>query len=348
MSINPAVPSADEFLRAFDTLDFLTGMVEAESLLRDAPERASGLVPVIIVSGFLGSGKTTLMRRLVTGARGRRITAIVNDVAALDIDAALVAEVADETIALADGCVCCSLAGSVARTLVEATARSPAPEAIVIEASGVADPYALAQVASSLPGLAVDGVVTVVDALTAHQAAGDYLMRRQVAAADLILLNKIDLVRPFDAEAAHELLSGLAPRAQLLRTVGCAVPAFVVFDVSRSESPGDSDPSDPSDHALADARFHTLAFHAPRPVDRKSLEDALLALPAGIVRAKGLLTLSDAPDGLSLLQLVGRRWRWEDGPTSSEGRLVVIGAAEGVDWQAIAARFVAQGFVPAG
>jgi len=120
---------------------------------------------------------------------------VVNDVASLNIDAALIADVSDDTLSLANGCVCCSQSAGAARALLDAVARDPTPELLLLETSGVADPGTVAHAVASLPGIVVDCVVTAVDAAAAASPpALAFLLERQVAAADLVLVNKTDLV----------------------------------------------------------------------------------------------------------------------------------------------------------
>ena len=350
----PTIPPAnDDFIRAFDTLDYLYGMVEAQGLIAATPHTAQARLPVIIVSGFLGAGKTTLMRRLLTGDHGLRITAIVNDFAALNIDAALLREVTDDTMALANGCMCCSLAGRAAQTLMSVRALDPMPDLVVIEASGIADPFALSQVALSVPGIVVDAVIAVADATMAERWTEDYLMKRQITTADLVLLNKTDLVPAQDAACAETAIMRLAPGAQVLRTVACAVPARVVLDVSCNPmgSVGISTrAAGATDSALHmdDERFLTITLSADEPVARDAFEAVLSGLGDGVLRAKGFLHLRDRPDAPELLQLVGRRWRWEPAPknTGDASRLVVIGLARQMDPAAFSARFSGIGFKP--
>ena len=324
------------------------GIVEAESVVAMTPSHAApNNTSLLILSGFLGAGKTTLLRRLVSGSHGVRITALVNDVAALDIDAALVAEVGGDTISLTNGCVCCSIAGGAARGMVDAMQRTPAPDAIVVEGSGVSDPYALAQVTAAVPSLALEGIVTVVDAAEAHRMDQDYLMRRQVTAADLILLNKTDLVSEEMAERrAHDLRS-IAPRAQVVRTVDCSVPARVVLDPSRTTYDWLWETETEVNFNETDHAFCTMAFNAPWPVDRTALESNLANMPAGVLRAKGFIYFKDRPKEPCLLQMVGRRWTLEPTTVSLvDGRLVFIGTTENVDWSQLAERMSVLGLRP--
>lgn len=321
-----------DYARAFDTLDFLMGVVEAEAFQRLQPRSATELA-VVLVTGFLGAGKTTLMRRLVSANHGLRLAAVVNDMANLNVDAALIAEAgaAQETatVALANGCVCCSQSGSVAKTLADIQAWPDPPDCVLLEASGVADPAALAGVIDGMEGIRLEAVVAVVDATAAMGVQNDAvrLIERGVGAAELVLLNKTDLVSPSNAEALEKSLARLAPKAAILRTVDCAVPPGLIFDLPVREQRPAAVP------AIADDRFQTIELVQTRMAQRREIEVLIAAAPDGLYRAKGALRLADtaAPE---FLQAVGRRWRWSPaGEVSAAlaGRLVLVAAADAGD-----------------
>lgn len=317
--------SPAEYLRAFDTLDTLIGMVEAVSLNRAKVPTGAAIVPVVIVAGFLGAGKTTLLRRLLTANHGLKIAAMVNDVAALNIDAALIAEVSDDTTALTNGCVCCSLSGGVARGLAEIVARPVQVDAVVIEGSGVSDPAGLAQVAATVTGVRLDCIVTVVDAAASlAPTAWDHLLRRQVMPASLIVLNKVDLVQAETAEGITARLSAMSPGTPILRTSHAAVPASVILDAAmRPDLPV------PTGEAEPDPAFATRVLRAPTSLPRAGIEAALAEIPEAILRIKGFL---DVEGEFLLLQAVGPRWSWHPAKPVPEPALVVIGrTAQSVD-----------------
>ncbi len=333
-------PSHEDLTKAYDTLDFLAGLAEAEEWAAQTPRKAGATQPLVIVTGGLGAGKTTLMRHLLLATHGLAITAIVNDAANLNIDAALISEATEDTLALENGCVCCSQSGGVARTLVDIGNRQTAPDLILLEASGVADPWALAQVTATVPGISLECVVTVLDTDAAEPA--DYLLRRQVAATDLLLLNKVDLVTRQTASRLAERVTALAPRAQILRTINCAIPYGVVFD--RRRSPGAVNDI-LEDVAVSDSAYRTASLYPKGLVDREALEHCLKTLPDGILRIKGFLRLKSAPERMQLLQLVGRRWRWEPaGPAQDRVLgLAVIGLAEAFETRSIRTHFAKAG-----
>ena len=152
--------------------------------------------PFTVIGGYLGAGKTTLLNNLLTQAGGLRVAVIVNDFGEVNIDASLIAGHDGDTISLANGCMCCSLSGGFAPAIAAILERAETLDAIVVEASGVAEPGKIAQYGQMF-GLPLDGVLVVVDAEQIRMQAlnkyvGDTVLR-QLAQADLLLLNKIDL-----------------------------------------------------------------------------------------------------------------------------------------------------------
>jgi G3E family GTPase len=328
-----------DYAKAYDTLQFLLGAVEAEALSSVNARSPSDTIPLAIIAGFLGAGKTTLMRRLLTAHHGLRIAAVVNDFADLNIDSSLVSAVSDDTLALANGCICCSQSGGALRVLTSICERLVSPDLILLEASGIADPWALGQLSAMLPGIRLDCITTVVDgSAVSVDHAVDYLRDRQLSAADLVLLNKMDLVDFGDANIVMAEIARAAPRAGIIRTTDCAVPYQIVFDAMNGAraAVGDAGEGD-----FGDEKFLAHQFVAEQAVDRDALEQILDEMPAGILRAKGFVRLRDDADRPMVLQLVGRRWRWEAAPPQSEGpsRLVVIGLRHAFDEDTIASAF---------
>src|SRR3954468_6949498 len=153
-------------------------------------------VPVVLVAGFLGAGKTTVVNHLLAHAEGRRIAAVVNDFGAINIDAELIAGATDGVVSLSNGCICCTLEGDLLRTLAGLLRRDPRPEFIVIETSGVADPTDIVRnlmdpvIWREAP---LETVLCVVDATLPVDRLDDALLRSQIKAADIVALSKVDL-----------------------------------------------------------------------------------------------------------------------------------------------------------
>lgn len=276
------------------------------------------MTPFTVIGGFLGAGKTTLLNRLLRAAAGRRFAVMVNDFGVLDIDGRLVADHGGDTIALTNGCLCCTIGDSLVTTLLALLEKSDRFDHIVVEASGVADPGRIADLAVLDPRLVRDGVIVVVDAETVRQRAADRrvgdTITRQLAAADLLILNKIDLEG--DVPALRSWLSTQSP-APVLEAKQADVPIDVLFGLPRLGGTASADASDV---------FASWSYEWPEPVER----DVVLGMlrNAGVLRAKGIVQFADAPAARSVIHLVGSRLDfsdsepWRDGETS---RLVLLG-----------------------
>ena len=180
-------------------------------------------IPVTIISGFLGTGKTTLLNYLLNAEHGLRVAVLVNDFGAINIDAALVTGVSGEsTIDLSNGCICCSIRDDLFEAVLQLIQRPDPPEYIVVETSGVSDPVAvsLTFIAPQLQSQTrVDSVITVVDSehIGQIEGKGRELALDQIATADMVVLNKIDLVDKIERKALANFIRKRAPSARILK-----------------------------------------------------------------------------------------------------------------------------------
>lgn len=276
------------------------------------------MIPFTVIGGFLGAGKTTLLNRLLRGETGRRFAVLVNDFGALDIDSRLVVDHGGDTIALANGCLCCTIGDSLVATLLSLLETPGRFDHIVVEASGVADPGRIADLAVLDPRLERDGVIVVVDAAEVRRRAADRRLgdtiTRQLAAADLLVLNKIDLAEDLPALREWLVQQSAAP---VLEARQAEVSLGLLFGLAGRGQPAPA--------ASVDA-FASWSYEWRQPVDRDSVQ-ALLQT-AGILRAKGILRFADAAERRSVLHLVGHRLDVSDGGAWTEGeasRLVLLG-----------------------
>ncbi|MGD9878719.1 MAG: GTP-binding protein [Reyranella sp.] len=276
-------------------------------------------IPFTVIGGFLGAGKTTLLNRLLRANSGRRFAVMVNDFGALDIDGRLVAEHAGDTIALANGCLCCTIGDSLVTTLLALLEGERRFDHIVVEASGVADPGRIADLAVIEPRLQRDGVIVVVDGGEVRQRAADRrvgdTITRQLTAADLLVLNKTDLAQ--DLTQLRCWLASQSP-APVLEARHADVPVDLLFGLEHRGVTSEAVPT---------ADFASWSYEWPDPVDRASVLAMLQDAP-GLLRAKGILRFADTADRRTVVHLVGRRLDvtdeglWRDGTTS---RLVLLG-----------------------
>ena len=265
-------------------------------------------VPILLVTGFLGAGKTTVVNHLLAHAAGRRIAAVVNDFGAINIDAELIAGANDGVVSLSNGCICCSLEGDLLRTLATLLRRDPRPEFIVIETSGVADP---ADIVRNLMDPLIwreaplETVLCVLDATTPAAALNDdALLRSQLRAADVVALSKVDLADPMSPAQLRDAVRSLRPAAVMVDALHGEVPATLLFpvDADRVPAPREAGPRRPA----AD-RFETLSWTSERPVSLPRLQQAIGRLAPKLARAKGLFETVEQPGRLMVFQLAGGR-----------------------------------------
>lgn len=277
-------------------------------------------IPFTVIGGFLGAGKTTLLNRLLSGATGRRFAVLVNDFGALDIDGKLVAAHGGDTVALANGCLCCSIGDSLVTTLLGLLERPERFDHVVVEASGVADPGRIADLATIEPRLTRDGVVVVVDAEEVRTRAtdrrvGDTVLR-QLKAADLVVLNKTDLAH--DLPALRDWLAGRTDAPTIDARYG-DVPLNLLFGLDRYGVSGTGDTA---------PAFKSWSYSWPDPVDRAALLEMLDRATDKVLRGKGIVRFADTPDRRSIVHLVGRRIDVSDGGPwgdTAESELVLLG-----------------------
>ena len=268
-------------------------------------------VPILLVAGFLGAGKTTVVNHLLAYAGGRRIAAVVNDFGAINIDAELIAGAgdgpSDGVISLANGCICCSLEGDLLRTLAAILRRSPRPEHIVIETSGVADP---AEIVRNLMDPVIwreaplEAVLCVVDASAPAEALNDALLRAQLRAADVVALSKLDLADAAGARAARAAVAAIRPAAVIVDAGNGRVPLALLFPDDPGRPPM---PRDPGRRRPASDRFETLSWTSEQPVSLPRLQAAIGRLAPRLARAKGFFDVVEQPGGPLLFQLAGGR-----------------------------------------
>lgn len=282
-------------------------------------------IPLTVVGGFLGAGKTTAVNRILAGATGLRAAVLVNDFGCVNIDATLIAAHRGETIALTNGCVCCSIGGDLTEALIRVMSRMPAPEWIVIEASGVSDPWRIAQVGLVDPGLELDGVIVLVDAASFREHAADPLLRdtllRQLAAADVIVINKRDLVRGATLRALHEGIARIAPGTPILEAAHADLPFEALTGFAATAVHAGS--ALPVEHSTL---FEATVLPCEGRFSASRLRTLLYRMPAGVLRAKGILATDEAD--AAVLQFCGRHGSLrplEGRPDGRAARVVAIG-----------------------
>ena len=289
-------------------------------------------IEVTVVGGYLGAGKTTLLNHLLRTAT-ERIVVLVNDFGDINIDEELIESRSDDTIELANGCICCSLVDGFAAALSEVGGLEPVPDRLVIEASGVADPAQVAAYGHS-PGFHLGAVVVVVDAEQVRDQAEDRFVGttvvRQIEGADLVVVSKVDLVDPAALEAVRSFVTDLAPEALIVESSHGGVDASVLYGPAVDRDPAQAEP----DHAHL-AHHESWSHRWTGAIERAALDDLLDDLPSEVVRAKGIVWCSS--DGSNerpwLVQVVGSRRSvvpWTDRDDTGS-RFVCIGRPGALD-----------------
>jgi G3E family GTPase len=296
-------------------------------------------IPFTVLGGYLGSGKTTLLNRVLQQNEGRRLAVIVNDFGSVNIDAMLIQTRTNELVALANGCVCCSISTGLAEALTVLSRRTPLPEHVIIEASGVADPIRVGYFGSA-PPYHLDGIVVLADAeAIREQAADKYVgstVQRQLRGADLIVLNKIDLLTDTQQADLTGWLREQVADARIIATSHGRVSLPLLLGLHVGSVP----PIKHHDHDHGDG-YASWSVAVDAPIDESMLRATVSAWPDTVLRAKGIVYLAEDRQRRQVFQLVGRRWSLTpDRPWGSDTprtELVLIGLDGTLDGEALLA-----------
>ncbi|XPS88286.1 cobalamin synthesis protein, CobW-like [Desulfosarcina variabilis str. Montpellier] len=300
----------------------------------DIAEIKAKRVKVTILSGFLGAGKSTLLNHVVRHHQGRKIAVLVNDFGQINIDSDLIVGRDLKKIELTGGCICCTIQKDLLTGVINLMKQVEKPDHIIVECSGAADPV---QVLNTLSSpllrfhLHVDGLFTVIDCSQLLKIDGEYLelVGRQIDAANLLILNKTDLIDSQGLKQVKHFIRKISPSAVMLESIRCQVPldlvlgfkelpepkgagSFKEMDIHVHEASGQGRiagilPAVPShqmkSHNLV---FESWSFKSVAPFTKRAFKKVLNNIPPDIIRAKGILYWDDLEHPTVLLNLVGQ------------------------------------------
>jgi G3E family GTPase len=302
-------------------------------------------IPVTVLTGYLGAGKTTLLNRILTEDHGKKYAVIVNEFGEVGIDNDLVVDTDEEIFEMNNGCICCTVRGDLIRIIEGLMKRKGNFDGILIETTGLADPAPVAQTFFMDDDVRartrLDAIVTVVDALNLAKRLDDAPEAEdQVAFADVILLNKVDLVSPEALAEVRRDIRAINPYARIIETERCNVELADIldkgaFDLSRILTVEPDFLTDDHHHHNEDVRSISLKSG---DVDPDTFFDWIQretqAQGANILRLKGIIAFKDDPEryvvqGVHMI-IEGdhqRPWRADE---PRESRIVFIG--RDLDW----------------
>lgn len=288
------------------------------------------LTPVTIIAGYLGSGKTTIVNRLLQGDHGKKITVMVNDFGAINIDADLIVQRNQQVMELSNGCVCCSLQGDLVAQLQKLFQSDGEMDHLLIEASGVSQPGRIASVFGYPQFRAtarLDAVVTLIDAANVNTLppASTGLVRSQIEAADIVLLTKTDLAAQTEITALRGDL--FFPDLPVIEVINGDIPAEVLLGFHR-EGPRIPLPTTEHHHTT----FHAMKWSSKKQVSLAEFRTAMKKLPSLLFRVKGFVYCTENPEIRILYQKVGSRETFDlAGPWDGKPESRIVAIAEDFD-----------------
>ena len=331
-------------------------------------ESSSEKIPVTVLTGYLGAGKTTLLNRILSEPHGKRYAVIVNEFGEIGIDNDLVVGADEEVFEMNNGCICCTVRGDLMRILDGLMRQKGKFDAIIVETTGLADPAPVAQTFFMDPNVGrqtkLDAVVTIADAKWLNDRLKDAPeAKNQIAFADVILINKTDLVSPDELSDVEARIRSINPYAKLHKTQRANVPLDAVlgrnaFDLDRvldlePDFLGSDDPDHPDDHDhdhdhghdheharshgglkhYHDEEMQSIALQTDKPLDPDKffpwVQDLVLKEGPNILRCKGILAFKDDDErfvfqGVHMILDGDHQRPWKAGE-KRDSRIIFIG-----------------------
>ena len=269
--------------------------------------------PISILTGYLGAGKTTLLKNILSQAK-EKVAVIMNEFGEIDIDSKIIKGKNVNIAELAGGCVCCSLTGEF-ELAVKEVIKKYKPDLIIVETTGVAEPDALIfDIENELPNLKLDSIITLVDADAFFKFPLGKTGKIQIEMADIILLNKIDLVDNKTTEKIENEIKKLNLRANIIETNFAKIDNKLLFGIYSKKAIKNE-----FNHYSKSIEF--FSFESDKNFDKDKFEDFIKKLPKEIYRAKGFIRLNNK---FYLFNYVAQKYSLEEFKTDKT-QLVFIG-----------------------
>jgi G3E family GTPase len=272
-------------------------------------------IPISLITGALGSGKTTLLKNIIQ-TTDRRVAVLMNEFGEIAVDSRIIQGRHLNIVELAGGCVCCELTGEL-EAAVNELLREASPDIIVMEATGVAEGDALVyEVEDNLPQLRLDSIICIVDAYAVvNYPRMGYVGKTQLVSADVVLINKVDLITAEESQRIEEKVRKYNTTAAVFKTVKCEIDSNFLLGLNVGVK---HPPAEPLHHSNP---FQSFTFTTDKFLNIEKFEEAISSMPPSVYRAKGFIRL---PHKSLLFNFVAGRYELEDFP-ADKTQLVFIG-----------------------
>lgn len=306
---------------------------------------------VTVVAGFLGAGKTTLINHILTGEHGLRIGVVVNDFGSINIDADLISDVNEGMVSLANGCICCIIRNDLISAVLKLADTKHHLDHILIESSGVAYPESVVKslmIPEIRSSILLDGVITLVDAeqlLLIDDEKAQQMAMKQIEDANLVILNKTDLVSDETIKKVHNHIANINSGLQIVPASHSQVPLEILLGIGGEftsktiNTDGLTLETNALSNPIHHIEFDTWTFESLKPLRLNALQLLLKHIPKTVYRIKGFVNSIEKPEKRILLQMVGRRATlsvinsWDN--EMKQTRLVFIAEKETINYKAI-------------
>lgn len=308
-------------------------------------------IPMTILTGYLGAGKTTLINHILRSPHGLKIAVLVSDFSAVNIEEKFIVGIDETTMSLANGSLCCTVHDDLVTILDSLLKSDGPPDSILLEASGVTEPHDIiidfnrSRLRSKIE---IDSIVAILDAEQFRDVIGkpERLIYEQIEVADKVIINKVDLVNSAAIERAKTFVTRIAPKAEILTANYCNVSIPELLNVQTYNPQTAFDTSGPGIHVHKAEQVHeiphgdfsvvfgTWDWQSDVPLALSEFRRVITQLPKLVFRAKGVVYLQEVPDRRVVLQLVGKHATltldkaWGDEQPYSQ--IVLIGEKEGI------------------